>query len=211
MEKIQLVNQEENNLRIVEHLDMQSLPEPLQQMLSLAVTPEEQDSLLGENFHSAVVRMAVQIERIALILTALRLAQPSSISPASDAGATLSIDPALNAGSSSTARSESSEPLTCLDADYATAELIGSKLILHLAATYKLIDGDQTELVPSVATTCQKQLLFKRLSSEYEHRDLLTESKDFGISRATAIRWNDAWLEDGLIQRTHRGMYRKIG
>lgn len=167
--------------------------------------------LLGSNFHSAVVRMAVQIERIAMILSALRLAQPSSISPAPDAGATLSIDPALNAGSSSTARSESSEPLTCSDADYATAELIGSKLILHLAATYMLIDGEQTELVPSIATTCQKQLLFKRLSSEYEHRDLLTESKDFGISRATAIRWNDAWLEDGLIQRTHRGMYRKIG
>ena len=29
--------------------------------------------MLGENFHSAVVRMAVQIERIAMILTAMRM------------------------------------------------------------------------------------------------------------------------------------------
>ena len=29
-------------------------------------------SLLGDNFHSAVIRMAVQIERIAMILTAMR-------------------------------------------------------------------------------------------------------------------------------------------
>ena len=43
METIQLINQEEQlNLRIVEHLDMSSLPEPLQQMLSLATTPEEE-------------------------------------------------------------------------------------------------------------------------------------------------------------------------
>ncbi len=34
------------DLRIVEHLDMQQLPESLQQMLSLASTPEEQDIIL---------------------------------------------------------------------------------------------------------------------------------------------------------------------
>ena len=36
----------QENLRIVEHLDMQKLPESLQQMLSLATTPEERDILL---------------------------------------------------------------------------------------------------------------------------------------------------------------------
>ena len=41
-----LCSEEQDNLRIVEHLDTQSLPEPLQQMLSLATTPEEQDILL---------------------------------------------------------------------------------------------------------------------------------------------------------------------
>ena len=36
----------QENLRIVEHLDMQKLPESVQQMLSLASTPEEQDIIL---------------------------------------------------------------------------------------------------------------------------------------------------------------------
>ena len=52
-------------------------------------------------------------------------------------------------------------------------------------------------------------MLFRRLKNEYENKDLLSESKDFGISRATAIRWNDGWLEDCLIQRIHRGIYKK--
>ena len=41
---------------------MHKLPESVQQMLSLASTPEEQDIIL----------MAVQIERIAMVLTAMR-------------------------------------------------------------------------------------------------------------------------------------------
>ena len=36
----------QEDLRIVEHLDMQKLPESVQQMLSLASTPEEQDIIL---------------------------------------------------------------------------------------------------------------------------------------------------------------------
>ncbi len=41
-----LTLEEQDNLRIVDHLDMQKLPELLQQMLSLATTPEEKDILL---------------------------------------------------------------------------------------------------------------------------------------------------------------------
>lgn len=41
-----LNSEEQENLRIVEHLDMQKLPESVQQMLSLASTPEEQDIIL---------------------------------------------------------------------------------------------------------------------------------------------------------------------
>ena len=36
----------QEDLRIVEHLDMQKLPESVQQMLSLASTPEERDIIL---------------------------------------------------------------------------------------------------------------------------------------------------------------------
>ena len=40
------LREEQENLRIVEHLDMQKLPESVQQMISLASTPEEQDIIL---------------------------------------------------------------------------------------------------------------------------------------------------------------------
>ena len=46
IEKINSVSEEQEDLRIVEHLDMQQLPESLQQMISLASTPEEQDIIL---------------------------------------------------------------------------------------------------------------------------------------------------------------------
>ena len=38
--------EEQEDLRIVENLDMHKLPESLQQMISLASTPEEQDIIL---------------------------------------------------------------------------------------------------------------------------------------------------------------------
>ena len=47
MEKIHSFTCEgQENLRIVEHLDMHKLPESVQQMISLASTPEEQDIIL---------------------------------------------------------------------------------------------------------------------------------------------------------------------
>ncbi len=140
--------------------------------------------ILGDNFHSAVVRMAVQIERIAMILTAMRVSESHS--------------DAIN------------EILQCSDQDYEAAEMIGEKLILHAAVAYKMIEGEKTELVPQVETSCQKQMLYERLKGEYEHQELLTEAKVQGISRATAQRWNEKWLTEGKICRLQRGMYRKI-
>ena len=153
-------------------------------------------AMLGENFHSAVVRMAVQIERIALILSALRLSCVASESD-SDFGSAEKVSTNLGR-------------LECSDADYSTAELIGSKLILHMAAAYRLINGDTTELVPAVQTTCQKQLLFTRLKNEFEHHTLIEEAGSIGISRRTAMRWNNAWLEEGLVTKLSHGMYKKI-
>ena len=65
------------------------------------------------------------------------------------------------------ARDVRPENIFCSDTDYATAELIGNKLILHMA---------------------QAQ----------------------GISRATALRWNDEWQNHGFIQKIKYGVYKKI-
>ncbi|MBR5677900.1 MAG: DUF3987 domain-containing protein [Paludibacteraceae bacterium] len=132
--------------------------------------------LLGDNFHSAVVRMAIHIERIAMILSALR-------------------------GNFS----------TCADVDYETAERIGNKLLLHMATAYRMIEGDKQDLIPEIKPLDQRQILFKQLPTEYPHRVLVEEARSQGISQRTAFRWNEKWLNDGLITKTQYGVYKKVG
>jgi len=142
--------------------------------------------LLGDNFHSAVIRMAVQIERIAMILSALR-----GISPL-------------------TAQRDSAESLLCSDEDYQTAEIIGNRLLLHMAAAYRLIDGDAQDVVPEIKPLDQRKVLFDHLKPEYKLQELISEAKSQGVSRATVIRWNDAWQERGQVKKIEYGYYRKV-
>ncbi len=131
--------------------------------------------LLGDNFHSAVIRMAIQIERIALILSAMR-------------------------GNFS----------ECSDDDYTTAEIIGNRLLLHMAAAYHLIDGDAQDVVPDIKPLDQRRILFDQLKMEYSNRELISEAQSQGVSRATILRWNERWIEEGLVMRTHHGLYKKV-
>ena len=82
--------------------------------------------MLGEDFHSVVLRMAVHIERIAMILSTLRLSETPSL------------------------QGRSGEAFYCSDIDYATAELIGNKLILHMAQAYQLVKGTEKIEAPKV-------------------------------------------------------------
>lgn len=142
--------------------------------------------LLGDNFHSAVVRMAVQIERIAMILTAMRGEMP-----------------ALNAGTMD-------KVLYCADEDYEAAEMIGNKLLLHMAAAYRMIDGDAQDVVPEIKPLDQRKVLFEQLKAEYSHGDLAEEAKRQGVSKRTVERWNLNWIESGLVEKTNHGQYRKV-
>ena len=143
-------------------------------------------SLLGDNFHSAVIRMAVQIERIAMILTAIR-------------------------GDFALSREAGNELTITADDDFETAEIIGNKLLLHMAASYRMIDGDAQDVVPEIKPLDQRKVLFEQLKEEYEHRDLINEAKAQGISARTAFRWNEKWQEEGLIIKEKHGLYRKAG
>ena len=142
--------------------------------------------LLGEDFHSVVLRMAVQIERIAMILTALR---------------TLSFP-----------FKEGTEiaPLVCSDLDYATAELIGNKLILHMAAAYRMINGAEQPSVPKIQHLDQRAMLLSLLPDEFESKTLIAEASSQGISARTATRWNEDWQQNGLVQKFKYGWYKKV-
>ena len=143
-------------------------------------------SILGENFHSVVLRMAVQIERIAMILSALRMDTTNPLT------------------------SSSSHPLLCSNQDYAVAELIGNKLLLHMAAAYRLIKGTDQTMIPKIQPIDQRQMLLSLLPAEFESKTLVAEAAAQGISRATALRWNEDWQVQGFIQKIKYGTYKKM-
>ena len=153
--------------------------------------------MLGEDFHSVVLRMAVHIERIAMILSALR--SPSISSELDSDNPSSSVSPESHSG-----------PLTCSDLDYATAELIGNKLILHMAQAYQLVKGTQKIETPTVKPLDQKQILLSLLPDEFESKTLVAEAQSQGISPRTSTRWNEEWMAHGLVQKIRYGVYKKI-
>lgn len=167
--------------------------------------------LLGLDFHSVILRMAVHIERIAMILTALKGMSVSPSSLAAPGIPSSSISPELYSGSSSSSsRDFSSEPLLCSDIDYATAELIGNKLILHMAQAYQLIQGSKPIETPAVKPLDQKQILLSLLPDEFGHAILVKEAAAQGIPPRTAERWNENWQQQGIVYRVKHDCYKKI-
>lgn len=144
--------------------------------------------LLGENFHSAVVRMAIQIERIAMILSAMRMEEAYPLP--------LPIGKGEN---------------TCAEEDFEAAQTIGHKMLLHMAQAYRLIDGEGQELVPEAKPLDLRRVVFEQLPNEYAHKKLIAEAKTQGISPRTAFRWNEKWLNEGLIIKVQYGVYKKVG
>jgi len=141
--------------------------------------------MLGEDFHSVVLRMAVHIERIAMILSALRWKTSECYSDKMDTA------------------------LSCTDEDYQTAEMIGNKLILHMAQAYQLVKGTEKIEAPKVKPLDQKQILLSLLPEEFESKTLLAEAQTQGIPRRTVFRWSDEWQEHGVILKIRHGVFKK--
>ena len=141
--------------------------------------------LLGDNFHSVVLRMAVHIERIALILSAMRLEQGIKTATLQE------------------------QRLICTDIDYQIAEMIGNKLILHIAAAYRMIKGAEEVAVPKIQALDQRTMLLSLLPEEYESWTLINEAKTQGVPERTAFRWNEKWQEEGVVVKVRQGHFRK--
>ena len=141
--------------------------------------------MLGEDFHSVVLRMAVHIERIAMILSAMRM------------------------GTSEFNSDAIKKVIVCRDEDYQIAEMIGNKLILHMAQAYQMIKGTEKIVAPTIKPLDQKQILLSLLPEEFESKMLVDEAKAQGIPERTAFRWNDKWQEVGVVQKIRQGHFRK--
>lgn len=99
--------------------------------------------------------------------------------------------------------------MECSDVDYQTAEMIGNKLILHMAAAYRMIKGAEEVSVPKVQPLDQRKMLLSLLPEEFAMKTLVEEAKLQGLTERTAFRWNDEWLQVGAVQKIRHGVYRK--
>ena len=98
----------------------------------------------------------------------------------------------------------------CSDVDYQTAEMIGNKLILHIAAAYRMIKGAEEVSVPKVQALDQRQMLLSLLPEEFESKTLIAEAASQGIPQSTVMRWCSQWIDHGLLLRMAYGHYKKI-
>ena len=78
-----------------------------------------------------------------------------------------------------------------------------------MAAAYRMIDGDKQDVVPEIKPIDQRKVLFEQLKGVYSLGELISEAKSQGVSRSSAIQWNDRWLEEGYITKIEYGHYRK--
>jgi len=99
--------------------------------------------------------------------------------------------------------------LICTDEDYQTAEMIGNKLILHMAQAYQLVKGTEKVEAPKIKPLDQKQILLSLLPEEFESKMLIEEAKAQGLTERTAFRWNDEWQQIGTVLKIRHGVYRK--
>ncbi|MBO4361971.1 MAG: hypothetical protein J5823_04210, partial [Paludibacteraceae bacterium] len=83
-------------------------------------------------------------------------------------------------------------------------------LILHMAAAYRMIRGKEEVAVPKIEALDQRKMLLSLLPAEFGHKELVQEAKSQGIPSRTAERWNDSWLQQGLIGKLKHGLYKKI-
>ncbi len=79
-----------------------------------------------------------------------------------------------------------------------------------MASAYRMIDGDAQDVVPEIKPIDQRKVLFKQLKAEYALNELINEAKSQGVSRSSAIRWNNQWIEQGLIMKENHGNYKKV-
>ena len=80
----------------------------------------------------------------------------------------------------------------------------------NMRAAYRMIEGDKQDLVPEIKPLDQRKVLFEQLPEEFETKKLLEEAKAQGVPRTTAFRWNEYWIQHGVIEKIQHGFYKKV-
>lgn len=144
---------------------------------------------LGGAFHASVIRNGVNVMRIAAVLSALRWMENNL---------------------SDKAVSSIPETLLCTPADFETALLLGTKLLLHAADAYTQIDGTNQQPIPQMQGSYQKSVFLATLPSQFTTGECISFGIKMGASERTIRRWLEKWMNDGSICKEAHGLYKKV-
>ena len=144
---------------------------------------------LGDAFHASVIRNGVNVMRIAAVLSALRWMENNL---------------------SDKAVSSIPETLLCTPADFETALLLGTKLLLHAADAYTQIDGANQQPIPQMQGSYQKSVFLATLPFQFTTGECISFGTKMGVNARTVKRWLLKWVEDGVITKTAYGHYQKL-
>lgn len=158
---------------------------------------------LGPNFHSCVARTAVNTERIAMVLTALR-----NVNDNTDADANVNEDVNVNVNVNENIKEGT--VWVCDERDYRAAAIIGQKLLFHIADAYTQVGADEEEAIPKAKKSLQRDTFYSRLPDTFETGECVEESKKMGVHERTVKRWIECWMEEGKVLKTFHGHYQKI-
>lgn len=147
---------------------------------------------LGPNMHSTIVRMGVHVMRIAMILSAMRLAEQSEAE----------LSQWVN-------QLGDHRTFFCADTDLSAARLIADKLLLHAADVFAQIEGDKQADVPAAMANVQKETFFHLLPKEFTSKLCEEQSNTIGVHPRTARRWLETWVDNGRIIKIAFGKYQK--
>ncbi len=156
--------------------------------------------VLGDGFHATVVRNGINVMRIAAILTALRHCSSLSSTVVSD----------ISEQKVSPLRGDLEGSLTCSKADFQTAMVIGTKLLLHAADAYNQIATADREAVPSIKGSYQKDTFFVSLPNSFSTGECTQHCARLGVNERTIRRWMDSWIESGLLTKLNHGNFQKV-
>lgn len=158
---------------------------------------------LGPNFHSCVARTAVNTERIAMILTALRHLDEGADETPSATKRTASYE-------NETLRYDNGMVWTCDERDYKAACVIGQKILFHVADAFTQVGADKEDAIPAARGSWQRDTFYETLPEEFETGECVKAGVKMGVHERTVKRWIDRWIEEGLLYKTAYGVYQKV-
>lgn len=173
---------------LYQHLEMQPEMEfqltPAQQAAFndyYTTTQAEYHVLFGDDIIASVRRLGLITFRLAMVLSALRLADTGEIGSC----------------------------ILCDDEDFESAMTIARVLIRHTVRVYQELSSDELKK-PAAERTERQQQFLATLPPAFSTRTFLEYATRLAIPRKTAERYIKTWCDIGYIHRIKQGYYEKI-